>query len=46
MSGFGRDRFEITFIRYAQYRKIRKHDNLKVFGSNTTKDLNRLAKIG
>jgi hypothetical protein len=33
----------ITFIRYAQYQNIGKP---KVFGSNKSKGLNRIAKIG
>ena len=32
----------ITFIWHAQYRKIGKGDNLKVFGSNKPTDLNRI----
>ena len=36
----------ITFIRQAQYRNIGKPNDLKVFGNNTPKVLNRIAKIG
>ena len=36
-------RYVITFIRYAQNQKNGKLNNLKVFGSNTTKGLNRIA---
>jgi hypothetical protein len=36
---------EIPFISYAHYRNIGKPNNLKVFGSNNTKSLNRTAKI-
>ena len=40
------DAFLVTFIRYAQNRKIGKPNILKVFGSNKTKGPNRIAKIG
>jgi hypothetical protein len=33
---------KITFIRDAQYRNIGKPNNLKVFGSNKPKGLNRM----
>jgi hypothetical protein len=36
----------ITFIRYAQYQNIGKQNNVKVFGSNKAKGINRRAKIG
>jgi hypothetical protein len=33
-------------IRYAQYENVGKPKNLKMFGSNKSKDLNRVATIG
>ena len=36
----------ITVIRYAQYQNIGKQNNVKVFGSNKAKGINRRAKIG
>jgi hypothetical protein len=36
----------ITFIKYAQSRKIGKPNNLKVLGALKPKGLNRIAKIG
>jgi hypothetical protein len=35
--------YEITFIGYDQYRNIGKPNNLKVFGSNKPRGLNRIA---
>jgi hypothetical protein len=34
---------EITFIKYVQYQNIGKPNNLKVFGSNKPKGINRIA---
>jgi hypothetical protein len=36
----------ITFIRYAQNRKVGKPNNLKVLRASKPKSLNRIAKIG
>jgi len=38
-------RVSAIFIWYAQYRNIGKPNNLKLFGSNKLKSLNKIAKI-